>query len=366
MGLRYFVLLSIAALCLVSCGNRKPESVKPEIKGITESVYASVIVRPAISYMSQTTRSGVVKKIYVLEGDSVKIGTKLFDVVPASKDINQFENSKIDLKQATSKYLGENNFLKSLELEIRKIKENLFLDSINYSRQLHLNEKDIGTQSDLEQSKLKYESSLIQLNILDEKYAHQKEELENNYFKALNQKKMEQSKLRDFSVTSNIEGMVYSIEYKEGDFVTSQQKFGEIGSSNFFKLEMDIDETDITKLEVNDSIFVTLNAYPDQIFIASVYKIYPKKNDLTKTFKVEGLFVDLPNKVFNGLSGEANILVARREKALVIPAEYLINKNTVLTKNGEQGVKLGAKSLQFVEVVSGIDSNTIIFKPGTD
>ena len=91
MGLRYFVLLSIAALCLVSCGNRKPESVKPEIKGITESVYASVIVRPAISYMSQTTRSGVVKKIYVLEGDSVKIGTKLFDVVPASKDINQLK-----------------------------------------------------------------------------------------------------------------------------------------------------------------------------------------------------------------------------------------------------------------------------------
>jgi len=67
--------------------------------------------------------------------------------------------------------------------------------------------------------------------------------------------------------------------------------------------------------------------------------------------------------LFNGLAGEANIIVSKRKNALTIPSGYLIDKNKVLTTDGEKEIEIGLKNLKFVEVLSGIDVNTIILKP---
>ena len=39
---------------------------------------------------------------------------------------------------------------------------------------------------------------------------------------------------------------------EEGDFISAQEKVAEIGSHNSFKIEMDIDEVDITKVKLNN------------------------------------------------------------------------------------------------------------------
>jgi hypothetical protein len=47
----------------------------------------------------------------------------------------------------------------------------------------------------------------------------------------------------------------------------------------------------------------------------------------------------------------------------VIPKDYLLPGNQVETENGMVKVKTGLSNWDFVEIIAGIDKNTIIYKP---
>ncbi len=360
---KYFTLI-IIALVVYSCQkNQNAPRIKPKTSNITESVYASIKVRPEISYYPQPIRSGIIKKINVQEGDLVEKGKILFQISPTAEVTSQLTNAQINLQEAKSNYLGNNNLLNNIELEIKNVKEQLALDSINFKRQERLWAQNIGRKTDYDQSKLKFNTSQKQLDILVQKLAQTKTNLENNYKKALSKTNTEKSQLADFTIRSEIEGKVYLINKEVGDFISSQERFAELGSSDQFKLEMDIDEVDITKIEIGDSVLIILDAYVDQVFVATVSKIFPKKDDITQTFRVESSFLELPPKLYNGLAGEANIIVSRRNNTLVIPSDYLLPNDKVLTEDGEKKVQVGLKNLEFVEILSGIDTTTTILKP---
>lgn len=361
--MRTFFTFSILILIAFSCGDSENNEVKPQTKNITESVYASVSVRPQLSYFPQPMRSGIVKEIYGQEGDLVKKGQILLEITPTETVKGQLVNAQINLQEAKSNYLGSNNLLKNISLEISITKEQLSLDSTNYERQKELKKKNVGRTLDLDQAKAKYFSTQQQLGVLEKKYSQTKTNLQSNYKKALSQTKTEKSQLNDFTIRSEMDGKIYTINKEIGDYISSQEKFAEIGSSNDFKLQMDIDEVDITKIELGDSVIIKLDAYENELFIAIVDKIFPKKDDITQTFRVEGRFTEKPPKLFNGLSGEANIIVSERKNALVIPSEYLLPNNKVLTEDGEKSIKTGLKNLKFTEVIAGIDSTTTLLKP---
>ncbi|MFD1551727.1 efflux transporter periplasmic adaptor subunit [Putridiphycobacter roseus] len=358
--------ISIALILLLfftyACDSKKDKGVLPQTKNITESVYASVKVRPKIVYYPQPIRSGVIKKIYGKEGDLVGKGQILFEITPTEIIKGQLNTAEINLQEAKSNYLGSDNLLKNIALEIQITKEQLSLDSTNFKRQERLKEKNLENKSEYDQAKSKYYTTQNQLGILRKKYTQSQINLKNNYKKAVSQTKTEKGQLNDFTIRSEIDGKIYTINKEEGDLISSQEIFAEIGSAEDFILEMDIDEVDITKIEVGDSVLIILDAYADQVFVATVHKIFPKKDDITQTFRVEGTFNKNPPKLYNGLSGEANIIVSKRKNTLVIPTAYLLANNMVLTANGEVSIKVGMKNLDFVEVLSGIDSTTTIFK----
>lgn len=347
---------------MASCGNTKRDEIRPTTKDITESVYASVTVRPAVSYFPQPLKSGIIKNIYGQEGDLVTKGQVLFEISPTEIVKGQITNAKINLEEAKLNYLGDNNMLKNIALEISMTQEQLSLDSGNYERQKELKAKNIGTSVEFDQAKSKYFTSQQQLSVLKKKYSQTKTNLQSNYKKAVSQTKTEKSQLDDFIVRSEIDGKIYTINKEEGDFISSQEQFAELGSAKDFIIQMDIDEVDITKIELGDSVIIALEAYEGQNFIAVVDKIFPKKNEVTQTFRVEGRFTEQPPKLYNGLSGEANIIVSIRQNVLVIPSDYLLPNNKVLTDEGEKSVKTGMKNLKFTEIISGIDSSTVLLK----
>ena len=64
-----------------------------------------------------------------------------------------------------------------------------------------------------------------------------------------------------------------------------------------------------------------------------------------------------------GLTGEANIVVKERVKSLVIPADFLLPGNMVETESGKVKVGIGHTNWEFVQIISGLNENTVIFKP---
>ena len=145
--------------------------------------------------------------------------------------------------------------------------------------------------------------------------------------------------------------------------VNAQQAFAEIGMRNTFVLKLLVDEVDITKVKLGQRTLITLDAFADTVFEAEITKIYPSKNEQTQTFMVEATFVSLPEGLYNGLAGEANIITAQSENVLVIPSEYLFEGNKVKTKKGAVTVTIGKRNMEWLEITSGLDTNSVLLNP---
>lgn len=92
-------------------------------------------------------------------------------------------------------------------------------------------------------------------------------------------------------------------------------------------------------------------------------KFIPKKNERSQTFKIEAKFKDVPKQLYPGLSGEANILIHEKEKALVIPRICLLDGNKVETLNGTIEVTTGLENLEYIEILSGLSEEDEVYYP---
>ena len=75
----YKLVLAFSILTLVSCKS-KQEKIKPTISDISESIYASGIIKSKNQYQAYATVNGIIQDVFVSEGDSVKIGTPILSI----------------------------------------------------------------------------------------------------------------------------------------------------------------------------------------------------------------------------------------------------------------------------------------------
>jgi len=107
-----------------------------------------------------------------------------------------------------------------------------------------------------------------------------------------------------------------------------------------------------------------LNTDINRTYKAKVSKIYPAFEDKEQSFVIEVNFTQDVPKLYSGTQVQANIIIEKRTKALIIPSTYLYNNNKVLLKNGdEKEIKTGVKNSEWVEILSGIDEHTTIISP---
>jgi multidrug efflux pump subunit AcrA (membrane-fusion protein) len=109
---------------------------------------------------------------------------------------------------------------------------------------------------------------------------------------------------------------------------------------------------------------VKLDSYKDQVFEAKLTRINPLMDERSKTFLVEAEFIEKPAKIYPNVSLEASILIKSKQRALLIPRNYLLNDSSVVMANGDTvKVKTGLKDYQMVEIISGISIDDELKKP---
>lgn len=345
----------------LSCGE-KQEAVFPSQTRLTESVYSSVTIQPDSLYQVFAAVGGILDRNLVEEGDIVTPETPLVQIINNTPKLNT-ENAQFTLRLAQENYGGKAGILRSLQDEILSAKLALKNDSVNYFRQKNLWEQNIGSKAQFENKELAYELSQNKVSLLEKSYERTKNELHTNLQQARNNYTASQIFTEDFTVTSKINGKVYALYKNPGEIVNNLEPLASVGSAQNFIIELLVDEVDIVKIDLGQKTLITLDAYGNEVFEARVSKIYPKKDERSQTFKVEAMFLDPPKKLYPGLAGEGNIIIAEKENVLTIPREYLINDNQVLTEDGEKTVKLGLHNLERVEILDGIDKKTKIIKP---
>lgn len=355
------VLLAPVLMFLAGCGE-KQETITPQLQDITESVYASVTVQPDSMYLAHAAVTGILERNLVEEGQLVADGAVLLRVTDRSPELTT-ENARLQMELAIANYEGENSVLKDLAAQIRTAELTFEDDSLNYRRQEKLWAQQIGSQAAFEARQLAYERSGNQLAQLRSEYRRVQNELRTKMDQARNAYESSRANSEEFTLRSTIDGKVYALYKEPGEVVMPNEPLAMIGSRDTFVAELLVDEVDVVRVKTGQIALISLDAYGDQVFKAVVDKIYPQKDQRNQTFKVEARFSEPPETLYPGLSGEANIVIARREGVLTIPRSYLVGKDSVLTPEGLQKVTTGLHTLERVEITSGLEPGSQLLNP---
>jgi HlyD family secretion protein len=344
----------------LSC-KKEQEQTQVKVETITESVYASGIVKSKNQYQVFSTVNGLIQRLYVSEGDRVKVGDPLFQVLNKTAQLNT-ENARLaaDFADLTA----NSDKLNELKINIDLAKSKKTSDSLLLERQRNLWAQQIGSQNEFEQRELAYKNSTTAYNALLLRHNDLKRQLDFADKQSKKALQISSTITGDYIIRSDINGKVYSLLKEKGEMVNTQSIIAILGDANEFVLELQIDEYDIAKIKLGQKVFLNMDSYKGQVFEAQVTKINPIMNDRTKSFTLEANFITKPETLYPNLTVEANIVIRTKENALTIPRAYLIDDALVLTKGYQKTkVETGLKDYQKVEILRGVSANDVIYKP---
>ncbi|GAB3203418.1 multidrug efflux pump subunit AcrA (membrane-fusion protein) [Pontibacter aydingkolensis] len=355
-----YFLIALVLFILASCSG-KQEKIQPTVEDITESVYASGVVKSRNQYQVFPTVSGVVQQIMVTEGDIVKKGEPLM----------KLDNEVARLSTENSRISAEYNRVSANAEKLKEAQEAIDLarskketDSLLLARQRNLWASQIGTKVELEQRELSYKNSLTAYKSAILRYNDLKKQL--NFAARQSQKNLQISEAMsgDYTIKSETNGKVYSVLKEQGELVSPQTPVAVMGDADEFILELQVDEYDIARVKPGQKVLLNLDSYKGQIFEGKVYKVNPAMNERTRSFTVEASFVTNPPALYPNLTTEANIIIQTKKDALTIPREYLVDGAYVMTEGKEKvAVKTGLKDYQKVEIMDGLSKDDVLLKP---
>ena len=338
-----FLFICLCLCFVISCKDTT-EKIKPTVSSITESIYASGVIKSKNQYQVFPTVNGIIQNIFLSEGDSVTVGTPILSIFneaqKLSKDNALLSEQFFDINANQGK-INEAKLLVSLSQN--KMKN----DSMMLVRQKNLWQQQIGTKVELEQKELTFQNSKTAYYSSVQKYDDLKRQLNLISQQAINNFNISSKQENDFTIKSEINGVVYNIFKSKGEIASIQNPVAVIGDANQFLLEMQVDENDIFKLKKGLLVFITMDSYKGKVFEATVTKIYPMMNERSKTFLIEATFVKQPEILYPNITFEANIILQSKANSLLIPRDYLLNDSIVIKSNKKKVVvKTGLKDYQ--------------------
>jgi len=353
--------LTILILLAIASCKSDAEKTNPIMETISESVYASGVVKSKNQYQVYSTTNGLIGEILVKEGDVLKKGDVLMRIINESSKLNT-DNAKLSADY-NDIYSNQDKLVEAtsaIELARNKLKN----DSLLLERQRNLWSKKVGALVELEQRELAYKTSLTNYKSANINYRNLKKQLEFLNKQSKINFKISNALQGDYEIKAESNGKVYKILKEKGEFVNAQNPIAIMGDANEFIIELKVDEYDVARVSENQKIVFTMDSYRGEILEARVLNIEPLMNEQSRSFTVNAVFVTKPAVLYPNLSVEANIIIQSKQKAVIIPRGYLIGDSLVIVnKDEKRKVVVGLKDYQKAEIKSGLTVNDVIYKP---
>lgn len=359
-GINTLIILIWGSGLLTSCG-KKVEETMPVRKDVTETVFASGFLEANHTYQLVAQSDGYISELNFKENDIVYKGQVL-----ALIDNKQFEINKVSAgalyEIAQKNVLPNAPQLAQIKIAMDNAKYQVDFDNQQVARLKPLAASGSIPQIEYETALLKYESSKAEFLKVQENYSLVKQQAEqqlvineaqnnnNNVLVAFNQLKAIYS------------GRVYQRFKERGDFVRKGEVIATIGDADFLYANVSIDEGSISKVKLGQEVIIQLNTKKEKTYKGKVAEILPSFNIQTQSFICKIHFTEsLDFKIVN-TQLQVNIITGISQNALLIPRKYLQYGNLVTVKGEKEPIKIETKfiSTEWVQVLSGIDDNTVL------
>ena len=338
-------------------------------------------VVPMTTIQLSPRESGIVEEIVMEEGSQVKAGDVIIRLSNDNLDL-EILNSEANLAEK------ENNLRNTLiEMEQQKMEVSLQI------LQLETNVKRKGRE--LESQKRLFDDGLIgkeEYLRSEEDYTLNLKQLEvtiarahnDSIFREVQVKQMEESldnmkqnmqrirrRKENLNVKAPMDGELGLLEVALGQSIGSGAKIGQINAKESYKIEAQIDEHYIDR--VNAGLSATFERQ-NETFDAVVRKVYPEVRG--GKFQTDFRFSEeQPENIRTGQTYYLNLQLGQPERAILIPRGTFYQKTGgkwiyVVSPDGGKAVKreirIGRQNPQFYEVLEGLEAGEKVITSGYD
>ncbi|HEV8240790.1 MAG TPA: efflux RND transporter periplasmic adaptor subunit [Thermoanaerobaculia bacterium] len=316
---------------------------------ISQVVKATGQVDPRIKVNISAHVIAKISKLFVVEGQEVKQGQPFLELEKYAFSAER-DRAASALQIASSQRRRAQVELGNAELQLR--------------RQKALVEQGIASHDDLDQAELHERSARLALEQAGDSIAEARSALDRA-----------QEDLRKTTIFAPISGRVIALSAKEGEVVVSGTMnnpasiIATVADLSELLVEVDVDETDIVDVALDQPADVKVDAIPDRVYHGKVVEIgssgyeRPAQPDVT-FFKVKILLTDPDVKLRPGMSARAEVKVAVHEQALVVPVEAIVYRRP-LGPDGKPLKEGAAGADEEVKVAFVVDKGKAVQRPVT-
>ncbi len=171
-----------------------------------------------------------------------------------------------------------------------------------------------------------------------------------------NQLAMSEHRLSRMKIVAGVDGTVVAVFAHVTDRVSPGTVLAHINSRERL-VEMQVREEQIAKLEPGQAARVQFQPYPTDRFDGVIEQILPPLDVASQRYRVL-LKVDIePERLIHGMTGEAFVVIARHEDALLVPRSSVVDRKVFVIEGSTavlRPVEVGFTSIHEVEILSGL------------
>jgi HlyD family secretion protein len=369
---RIYIGIGVAVVALAVAGIVSASRSKKEIdpsklataeKGdIARSVVATGKIQPLSKVEVKSKASGIVKKLYVDYGDTVRHGQVLAEL--------DKETLQAQVAEARAQLLSAQAALQRTRVEAQGPDIPFLKSAAERARRLY--EQGLISTNVLEDAQKEYELALNKQRAAHSNVAVNEAEV------ARTRATLDRADtdLRNSTIVSPMDGLVLSRDVEVGDAVSSILVLGSqatlvmtLGDVTSVYVLGKVDEADIGKIFLGQPARITVESFKDKKFVGKVTKISPfgKEKDNVTTFEVR-VSIDNPGgELKANMSANAEIIREEKKGVLLIPDSAVVydkDRKTsveVPDSRGENGrkkvaVKVGISNGVKAEVLEGLNA----------
>jgi RND family efflux transporter MFP subunit len=177
---------------------------------------------------------------------------------------------------------------------------------------------------------------------------------------------------RDYNLlVAPADGTVLRRDGELGQFVASGQAVLTLACCAPLRVAAEVDEEDIARVAVGQKVTMRTDALPKRLFDGEVAEITPKGDPVSRSYRVRIRFSDAPainaGPLRTGMTMDVNLIVSRREGALLVPNRALKSDAVWVVDQGRlrrREVRKGVTGAERTEIVSGLnEGEAVVLSP---
>jgi len=283
------------------------------IDDISEIVTASGRIQPQTKVDISSEVPAQIVDISIKEGDFVSKGQYLLilDTIQINADVEQarFSLEEIIARKEAARAQYE-------------------LNKKEYERQLSLYDKKLNSETEFTNAKFTYENSKANFEAMVAQSKTGKARLD----QALD-------RLAKTKIVAPMEGVVTYLNCEVGEIAQAQTSFTQgktlltIADLSVFEVEVDVDETEIAKVSIDQQVEIRVDAYRDTNFVGHVVEIGNSASisgqgteNYTTSFRVKVRFAKTDAVIRPGMSATVDITTNSVKDALLIPYAAVVKR----------------------------------------